>query len=290
VQQTPYQTCQLAASGLYCLAQKYHTQLCFLGEYLYLRQHRQPWGECYFLPIAPAAELKNALDILTDHHRHTSPDAAPLLLWGLTADMLTALCTARPDLDPASFATHRDWAEYIYETRTLQHLAGKKLQPKRNAANQFRRNHPDFQYEDISPAVFSELQAFQQQQLALEQQRLRDDSRSLSWLEQENTSIARSLDGWDAMQMRGGIIRVGEQIRAFCMGSAINATTFDILFENAEHAYNGIFQVLEQEFIARNLADYRYVNREEDLGIPGLRFAKSNLRPDEMLYKFWGRI
>jgi hypothetical protein len=92
------------------------------------------------------------------------------------------------------------------------------------------------------------------------------------------------------MDMRGGIIRVEGEIRAFCMGSPINATTFDILFENAEHAYTGIFQVLEQEFIARNLTSYRYVNREEDLGIPGLRFAKSNLRPDAMLYKWWGRI
>jgi hypothetical protein len=69
------------------------------------------------------------------------------------------------------------------------------------------------------------------------------------------------------------------------VGCPINKSTFDILFEKAEKDYNGIYQVLEQELIRNELQTFLYINREEDLGIPSLRFAKQGLQPNILLMK-----
>jgi hypothetical protein len=98
-----------------------------------------------------------------------------------------------------------------------------------------------------------------------------------------------AVEAWNEIGLTGGIIRIDGNVKAFAFGCPINANTFDIMFESAERRYNGIFQTLEQELIRRQLNNFSYINREEDLGIPGLRFAKQSLRPDILLMKYSAR-
>ena len=276
VEKTGYQSCQLSAGSLYCLSQKYATQVCFADNFLYVKQQRKGFGVCYFMPIG-TGNLSAALERLRRYH--SEHHGGNLTLWGIADDMIEDFHAAGKLYQSLELVPDRDWAEYIHSTQSLLTLRGKRLQPKRNAVNQFLRNYPDYQFETISEANLNDILLFQQQQMT-------ENSEELSEaLQDEDHAIVRTLRDFRAIGLTGGVIRIGGKIRAFAIGCPINIDNFDILFEKAEKDYNGIYQVLEQELIKSELQLFSHINREEDLGIPGLRFAKQGLQPDILLMK-----
>lgn len=286
VEKTPYQSCQLSAGGLYCLSEKYGTEVCFSNDFLFVKQHRKAFGVCYFMPIG-TGNLPEAADrLLTCHAEAHGGD---FTMWGVAHDMVSDFRRASTRFANAELTPDRDWAEYVHLSQNLLTLSGKRLQPKRNAANQFLRNHSGYAYEPISTANIEEVLAFQQRQYEADKA-LDKNANLLGLLEEENRSIALAAAAWEAIGLTGGLIRIGGSVKAFAFGCPINASAFDVMFESADHSYNGIFQVLEQELIRRQLSGFSYINREEDLGISGLRFAKLGLRPDILLMKYSAKI
>ncbi len=277
VEKTEYQSCQLSAGSLYCLAEKYDTQVCFDGGFLFVKQHRKGFGACYFMPVG-VGNLAEALDKL--RRCHSDNIGGNLVLWGIADDMIEDFKNASKQYENVELTPDRDWAEYIHTSQNLLTLQGKRLQPKRNAVNQFLRNHEGYEYEAISEANIADILAFQHKQMTEKEAGELDEA-----LEDENSAIERTLKDFKAIGLTGGIIRIEGKICAFAIGSPINNDSFDILFEKAEKDYNGIYQVLEQELIKNDLKLFSYINREEDLGIPGLRFAKQGLQPDILLMK-----
>ena len=73
---------------------------------------------------------------------------------------------------------------------------------------------------------------------------------------------------------------------AFTAGEEVNSEVFDIHFEKALDGYDGLYTVINQEFVSHVLTGYRWVNREEDMGIPGLRKAKESYYPAFLLEKY----
>lgn len=267
VEQTGYRSCQLSAGGLYCLAAQYRTVICFEHDFLFISQQRPDVGLCYFMPIG-TGNLASAMQKLK--HYHQTQHSMPLTLWGVADDMtedLKAACNKDLILLP-----DRNWAEYIHESQRLQTLAGKRLQPKRNAAHQFRRHYHDFLYEPITARNIEEVWHFQTHHPQLDGKL--------------DPTIRRGLDMVGSNGFEGGIIKIDGAIQGYTIGCPINSANFDILFENANKACNGIFQVLEQELIASQIGAYQYINREEDLGVEGIRFAKMGLHPDILLMKY----
>jgi hypothetical protein len=271
-----YKSCQLSVGSLYCLSEKYSTQICFDNEFLFVKQQRKGLGMCYFMPIG-AGNLTDALEKLRCYHAKNY--GSSLTLWGITDDMVEDFKRAGKPYESTELVPNRNWAEYIHLAQNLLSLQGKRLQPKRNAVNQFLRNYADYRFEKISNENIDEILAFQQQQMAEKDEELNEA------LQDENKAIVRTLRDFRAIGLMGGVIRISGKIRAFVVGCPINKSTFDILFEKAEKDYNGIYQVLEQELIRNELQPFSYINREEDLGIPSLRFAKQGLQPDILLMK-----
>jgi hypothetical protein len=286
VEKTPYRSCQLSAGGLYCLSEKYGTEVDFDSDFLFVKQCREGFGICYFMPVG-SGNLSAAADMLRRYHAETH--GGNLTVWGIADDMLNDFRNASDDFARAELKPDRDWAEYIYETKKLLTLSGRSLQSKRNAANSFLRNYGSYTYEPISPSNMEEVLIFQQQQFEADKISEKDAS-LLKLLEDENHSIELATAAWENTGLAGGVIRIDSKVRAFAFGCPVNTNTFDIMFESAEHSFNGIFQVLEQEFIRHQLSSFPYINREEDLGIPGLRFAKQSLRPAILLTKYSATI
>jgi hypothetical protein len=282
VEKTPYQSCQLSAGGLYCLSEKYSTEVCFCNDFLFVKQCREGFGICYFMPVG-SGNLQAAADMLLTYHAENH--GGSLTVWGIADDMASDFKNASADFARAELMPNRDWAEYIYETKKLLTLSGRSLQSKRNAANSFLHNYSNYTYEPISASNMEEVWIFQQQQFDADKISEKNAS-LLKLLEDENHSIALAIASWEETGLTGGIIRINGKIKAFAFGCPVNANTFDVMFESAEHSYNGIFQTLEQEFIKHQLSNFTYINREEDLGIPGLRFAKQSLRPTILLTKY----
>ena len=97
---------------------------------------------------------------------------------------------------------------------------------------------------------------------------------------------ALALEHFEELRMRGGMLLVDGKVVAFTMGSEISPRVFDVHFEKAMAEYDGAYTVIHQEFAARNLASYEYINREEDMGIPGLRKAKLSYQPVFLVEKY----
>jgi hypothetical protein len=268
------------------LSEKYGTEVSFCDDVLFVKQLRKGFGICYFMPIGMGNLPEAVRQLLLYHAENYGGD---FTFWGIADDMVSDFRSASDAFANIELLPDRDWAEYIHESKNLLTLSGKRLQPKRNAANQFLRNYSSYEYEPISASNIEEVGIFQQRQHEADIN-LEKNSTMLELLKEENRSIELAIAAWDKIGLTGGIIRIDGRVKAFTFGCPINASTFDIMFESAEHTYNGIFQVLEQEFIKRQLSDFSYINREEDLGIAGLRFAKQGLRPDILLMKYSAKI
>ena len=85
--------------------------------------------------------------------------------------------------------------------------------------------------------------------------------------------------------MRGAVLYVDEKPVAMTMGSEISKIAFDVNFEKALRSYDGVYAVINNEF-AKTLSAYKYINREEDMGIEGLKKAKLSYNPIIILDRY----
>lgn len=176
-------------------------------------------------------------------------------------------------------AYDRDNADYLYRYDTLANLAGKKLHAKRNHINRFLENHPDYQYEPINGKNWKEC-------LALEHDWLTENDASKDKdKETEQMFIAYALEHRKSLGMKGGLLRVDGKVIAFTLGEPLTDDTFLVHFEKAYADIQGSYAMINREFVRRELSGYAYINREEDMGIPGLRKAKLSYQPDRLVEK-----
>ena len=97
--------------------------------------------------------------------------------------------------------------------------------------------------------------------------------------------IEKCLRHREELGLLTGALRVDGKIIAFTFGSSINQDTFDIHVEKADISYEGAFAMINREFAKRIPEQYTYINREEDLGLEGLRKSKLSYKPELMLIK-----
>ena len=183
------------------------------------------------------------------------------------------------------FQPDRDSYDYVYSVESLAELKGKKLQRKRNHCNRFYILHHGCTTEPITedntPEVKTMLESWYAAKLAA-------DPTASFYLEQ--AAISRALLHREALGMEGLVLRYKGEIIAMTMGSALSEDTFDIHFEKAVEGYDGAYAAINREF-ARHLWEkypsLLWLNREDDMGIEGLRKAKLSYHPDRLIEKWW---
>lgn len=95
----------------------------------------------------------------------------------------------------------------------------------------------------------------------------------------EQRAMQQAFDHFEELDMSGGCLYVGDRLVAFTYGSPINGDTFDCHVEKADTAYDGAFTMINRLFAEQLPARFRYVNREEDMGLEGLRRSKRSYHP-----------
>ena len=166
----------------------------------------------------------------------------------------------------------RDYAEYLYEVKSLCDLTGEKLHKKKNLISQFKRSYPDYQVHGIKGEFKTRCYSFAKELLDSHEKGSED-------LVEELFAIETSFRYFDELGLEGLAVTVGERLVAFSVFSRLNRSTYDIQFEKFDVGFKGAAQVINHE-TAKYLQDVcRYVNREQDLGIQGLRQAKLSYEP-----------
>lgn len=205
----------------------------------------------------------------------------PFLMVGVGSDMSGLFERHFPGL--FEIKPDRDYHDYIYERERLATLTGKKLQAKRNHVNKFKSLYPHYEYRELTADLMPQCLALEKRWRA--QSKGDADSETEGHLLEELRFMFRTFHRWEALQLTGGALFVDGRMVAFTYGCPINHCTFDICVEKADMEYEGAFSVINQEFARHLPAHYTYINREEDLGEPGLRRAKLSYRPSQLLEK-----
>lgn len=183
------------------------------------------------------------------------------------------------------FQPDRDSFDYIYSIDALSELKGKKLQRKRNHCNRFRLLHPNCTVAPITDENTPQVLAMLEQWYAHKKQL---DPTTSFHLEQ--VAITKALRHRKALGMEGLLLLEKGNIIAMTLGSALSDDTFDVHFEKAIDTYMGAYAVINREF-ARYLKEkyprLQWLNREDDMGLEGLRKAKLSYCPDRLIEKYW---
>ena len=181
--------------------------------------------------------------------------------------------------------TDRDGFDYVYAIDDLADLKGRKFQKKRNHLNRFRAEHPEavcvpLDGEHLGPARDMVDSWFRQ--------RIAEDPHGEYLLEQ--VAISRAFQHFKALEMEGLMLLDGGEVLAVTLGSRLSKDTIDVHFEKAREDVEGAYAAINCEF-ARYLRDkypeIKFLNREDDMGLEGLRRAKLSYQPHHFEEKYW---
>ena len=174
---------------------------------------------------------------------------------------------------------NRDNFDYVYYREELATLKGKKLQQKRNHVNRFMKTYPNWEYKSATPELIK---------LCIEKENEWYDSNEdykHQDIDNERQALLFAMNHAEEIGLRGGVLFVDNNIVAFTFGFPINYKTFGVHFEKADINYTGAFTVINQMFANDISEEFVYINREEDLGIEGLRKAKLSYNPAFLITK-----
>lgn len=179
------------------------------------------------------------------------------------------------------FIADRDNYDYVYDIQELIDLKGREHHAKKNHLNYFKRNY-EYQYERLRPEMGDEILRFVEG--FNRHKDVGENEREL--LEMEKDTMGDVFNNMDEIGYFGGVIRINGKIEAFCVGGYLNETTMTEHIEKANRDYRGLYQAINNEFCKDIAARFKYMNREEDMGLPNLRKAKLSLKPIRLMEKY----
>lgn len=273
---SPLRNCDLAFSNMCSWRFLYQSEYAVYKNFLLIRFYIEEKNKkriAYMRPIGNGDFRDALLQLEEDSWQH----GHPLLMLGVTPISKDLLEEAFPG--EFSYIPERDYFDYIYLREDLATLKGKKFQAKRNHVNKFKKQYA-YEYEPLTAELVPECLEFEAKWYKAN--RTDDD---LEELTDERKSMIFALNHFKELNLLGGAIRIDHKLVAFTFGSPINQDTFGVHVEKADTDYDGAYSIINQEFASRIPEQYVYVNREEDLGIPGLRKAKLSYNPTILLPK-----
>ena len=273
-----YENSHLNFTNFYMWRTPYHIQwkveddvLYMINEYDGVLASRQPFCEPEKWPKA----TKKILAFFEEQGR-------PVYLMGLEKDYAAYLQGERQSLAAFDVKDDRDNADYVYLAEKLITLSGRKLHSKKNHLNAFHKLYPQAEYlpitGDLIPACRKELESW----YAMRSEDLQNDP----FIGYERAAIHEVFDNYEAFQLKGGLIRIDGRVVAFTFGEALNTDTAVIHVEKADPNVRGAYPAINQGFVEHVWSNMTYINREEDMGLPGLRKAKESYKPEKMIEKF----
>lgn len=174
------------------------------------------------------------------------------------------------------FTSHRDYFDYVYLASDLAELPGTAYRKIRNRLNKFKRNYA-YTTEKIAEVNMDEVRTF------LKRWCLWKDCESDPLLENEKKAIMFSMANFFELELSGIAIRIDGKIEAISVYEQMNPDTVVIHYEKGAPDYDGVYKAINAETAKLIQKEFKFVNREPDMGLLGLRKAKMSYRPHHMV-------
>jgi hypothetical protein len=179
----------------------------------------------------------------------------------------------------ATFEEERGHWDYVYSVSDLIDLKGNRFHKKKNLLNQFVKKY-EYTYVPFELRLIDQAMAMQKNWCTWR------DCESSEVLSAENRAVSRVLENWEQLNgMLGGAIMVEGEMVAYTVAEALTPQSIVIHFEKGDTRFKGIYQAINQMFLAHSARDFLTVNREQDLNDEGLRKSKLSYNPLEFMRK-----
>jgi hypothetical protein len=271
-------SCQHSFVSMFCFNAKYGYSVCEEDNTLFVCREKlsNEQYRTYLIPMGGGDKLAAIKRLQEDARLY----GAKVRLETVTENVKNTLEKECPGVFSAE--ENRDYAEYIYSAEKLAYLPGKEMASKRKDTNSFWRDYEDrVNIKKMTGAHSDETIAYQEKWLKT--RLLQEDSIQL---ELENEAIMLGLQNFDKLGLSGIMLYVDNVLRGYAYGSKLSDDCYDVIIEKGDREIDNIYRVLNMEIVKRCCSGMTYINREEDLGQPGLRKAKLSYKPDILLNKY----
>ena len=282
-----YKTSGLSYSSLYMWRDINHFRWEVLGDYLCIsglsHLELEDGIELPFLfpPLTRTGgydkeKLKETLYMARERFHHIE---APFSIRLMPIHMLDLVKEACPG--EMKYIDDRPNYDYLYLVQDLIDLKGRDYHAKKNHLNFFHKNF-EYEYEELTSAMADEAMEF------LKEFNARKDvpEHERVMLEMEAEAMSDVLHNLEAVGYLAGAIRICGKMEAIAIGGRLNRNTITEHVEKANINYRGLYQAINNEFCKAVAKNFKFINREEDMGIPNLRKAKLSYKPVKLVEKY----
>lgn len=249
----------------------YHLETAQDDEFFYIRFNIKGKAPAYFFPVGNG-NLKIAIKKLEEYSRGRNEKLKFMLVSEENKNKLNELYP-----DKFSFESNRNCADYVYLTEKMISLSGKKLHSKKNHLNYFLQNY-NFEYKSVETKELLDMCADKAYELINKKEK---NTNSF-----ELGAMERYFNNYFDLSQKGAVLMIDNEIAAMTFGEKLNENMALIQIELADDNFRGAYQAINKLFCEKEWSDLKYVNREEDMGIEGLRKAKLSYKPEMLIEKF----
>ncbi|MCK1623340.1 DUF2156 domain-containing protein [Bradyrhizobium sp. 160] len=259
----PPKCCEMTFANIFCWAAVKHHQACIYRDHLLVSCMRDSDSELRFFPPIGEHPEEIMLDLLPGLRAYR---------WERIPSPLS-----RDLSQSASVVLDRDNSDYYYKVDELMTLKGKKFEGKRNLVRRFA---------SLNPTVRTLRQRDAAHCIELQERWLSEQEAGRESAAEETFAVKVALQHFDLLPIKGVVIELGEKLVGFAIGERLNSSMFVEHHEKAEREFKGAYEYLLHALAGEIVAEATFLNRGQDLGIPGLRQAKLSWRPAGMIEKF----
>lgn len=269
-------TCEYTFGNIFSYNAKMKIEVADVGGFLVTKCYEKD-GISYCYPVGEG-DIKTTLELVIDDGINSGENFSFFGMDGDDADELDSLFP-----DKFNIRQERSSFVYIYNRDDLAFLVGKKYQPKRNHISFFKKTF-NWSYETMTKENISDCYAMSKKWLENSVSDYKED------LEDELRIIKTVFDNFDSLGYVGGLIRIDSEVVAYTMGEKMSDDYFCVHFEKAYPDIRGAYPIINQQFVLNELASYKFIDREDDVGIENLRKAKLSYYPVKLAEKYEARL
>ena len=259
--------CDYSATNIFLWSEVNNIEISYDEEVLYIRYLLD--GEFYYTFPITSKSIKWAVENIEEFADDNEFELKFAIVEEGMFEILEKIFPGKYKIE-----YNRDYFDYVYLRENLVNLSGRKYHGKKNHINKFKKNYETWSYESITNDNVDECTEM------VNSWCMENGCAEIQSKLNEIQVVKKALQYFDILELKGGLIRAGNRIVAITMGEELNKDTFVVHFEKAFSSVQGAYPMINQQFVLNELESYKYVNREEDLGIEGLRKAKESYNPE----------